>query len=265
MKKDIKKFLESGVLEKYLMGTCDPETASKVEAFISEHPEVKVEYDKLQDNIEKEAMKLSVAAPSGLKEAIVSCLDDDDNYKIKSQLVRKENNLRFLRLIPWAAALFGIISSISLYNHNHNLKNHNMELHADFNMLEQKFQSQETEMALLEEKLFISGHDKTARIRLAGNQQSPDFKTTAFWNNVAGKVILYVNELGPIDDAHCHQVWGDVNGEMIDLGMLPLKPGPVELKYLKNAESINITIEPKGGSEHPTVSKLISSAQLTEI
>ena len=36
----------------------------------------------------------------------------------------------------------------------------------------------------------------------------------------------------------------------------------LDIKFLPNAESLNITIEPEGGSEHPTVSRLVASANI---
>jgi anti-sigma-K factor RskA len=55
-------------------------------------------------------------------------------------------------------------------------------------------------------------------------------------------------------------MWSDVNGEMINMGTLGTDNELVSLKYIENAESLNITIEPAGGSgsDHPTVEELVS-------
>jgi len=45
---------------------------------------------------------------------------------------------------------------------------------------------------------------------------------------------------------------------MIDMGVIPKNSDMVAMTYIADAESLNITIEPAGGSDHPTVSKLIS-------
>lgn len=264
MTKDVKTFLDSGLLEEYLMGTCDSENLKKVEYYIENYPNVKAEYDSLQDKIEKMANKLAVETPVGLKEAIKSCIEDDSKYKVKSSLIKKKKNY-ILPIIPWAAAVIGIILASTMHNENQNLRTVNMEVHAEKNMLEHRLESQENDIALLEEKLFISGHNMTSRMLLAGNNLSPGFKSTAFWNNVAGKAILYINDLGEMTDHQCYQIWANVNGEMVNLGVLPHKEGPIEMSYMKDAVSLNITIEPKGGSKHPTISKIISSQELIKI
>lgn len=263
MKKEVDEFLESGLLEEYLMGICDEATTKRVEYYIEQYPEVKSEYDDLQDRIEKASRKLAMESPSGLKEAIISCINDESQYKLKSDLTKsKRGNLVF---IPWAAAIIGLIATVALFVQKEQLRTANMEIYAQKNMLESQLSASTAELFVLREKLALSGHSKTERIVLTGNELSPEFNSTIFWNDVAGKAIVYINELGQLDENHCYQIWADVDGEMRNAGTLPHKEGPVELKHLYNATSLNITIEPKGGSEHPNVDMLISSQPLIKI
>jgi hypothetical protein len=46
------------------------------------------------------------------------------------------------------------------------------------------------------------------------------------------------------------------------MGLLPTDRELVTLTYIDRAESLNITIEPKGGNDHPTVERLISNVYL---
>ena len=65
-----------------------------------------------------------------------------------------------------------------------------------------------------------------------------------------------------LPDNQTYQMWSDVDGEMIDMGLLPNDKELVTLKYIDRAESLNITIEPAGGNDHPTVERLISYVTL---
>ncbi len=59
-------------------------------------------------------------------------------------------------------------------------------------------------------------------------------------------------------------MWADVDGKMINLGILKKDETnmPIDWKYLANAESLNVTIEPDGGSDHPTVADLVASISI---
>ncbi len=263
MKESVRVFLESGLLEEYMMGTCSSEQIKEVEFYLDNHPEVKSEYDSLQNEINTITEKFTNDTPKGLKEAIISCLEDDSNYKVKT-VFSKKKGVR-LQFMPWAAACIALIASISLFNQKTNLQGTNMEIHAKMNMVQHQLETAQSQMIVLEEELFISGHDKTSRLLLKGNDLSPSFSSTAFWNDVAGKAILYVNALGDLGKNQCYQIWADVDGEMINAGILPTKKGPIEINFLRNATSLNITIEPKGGSDHPNVANLICSQELLKI
>ena len=49
---------------------------------------------------------------------------------------------------------------------------------------------------------------------------------------------------------------------MINMGILEADQEYIPVRYIDKAESLNITIEPAGGSEHPTVEQLISNIYL---
>jgi hypothetical protein len=59
-----------------------------------------------------------------------------------------------------------------------------------------------------------------------------------------------------------YQMWADVDGVMINMGLLPADADLIPVKYIDRAESFNITIEPAGGNDHPTVENLISNVLL---
>ncbi|GLR17150.1 anti-sigma factor [Portibacter lacus] len=263
MKEEARKFLESGLLDEYLMGTCNDEKIAKVEHFISTYPEVKSEYENLKAHIEKMATKLDSEKPVGLKEAIISCLDEDSKYTLKSKYYKKSAKPN--TMIPWAAAIIGFVASIALFNQKQELANVNMVVHAQKNMVERQLEATRDEVHLLQDELALSSHNKTTRILLSGNNLSPDFNSTAFWNDVAEKAIIYVNSPGQLDPGHCYQIWADVDGKMVNLGVLPSEKGSISINHLKNASSINVTIEPKGGSPHPNVEKIVSSQALEKI
>ena len=59
-------------------------------------------------------------------------------------------------------------------------------------------------------------------------------------------------------------MWADVDGEMINMGIINTSKALLAMQYIPEAESFNITIEPKGGSPHPTVSELIANTYLSK-
>ena len=85
----------------------------------------------------------------------------------------------------------------------------------------------------------------------------------ALWNDEIGSGHAIMKNVPNAPTAHCYQLWADVNGKMVSLGILKTGEEWMELKYLENAESLNVTIEKEGGSQHPTVTRLIANSAIS--
>jgi len=117
---------------------------------------------------------------------------------------------------------------------------------------------------LTEQYAFIN-HTNTLPFVLQGGSQSTLHQVIVYWNETIQKSMLRVVDLPAIQSDETFQLWADVDGEMLSLGVFD--PGQaiadaVPMSYLDNATSLNITIEPKGGSDHPDVSRLTASVAI---
>ena len=100
-------------------------------------------------------------------------------------------------------------------------------------------------------------HTGTLPFILEGTGNSPNSQVIVYWNEDLQKSMLRVLDLPAIKADQTYQLWADVEGQMLSLGTFDAGEAitdGVEMGYLAEAESLNITIEPEGGSEHPTAS-----------
>ena len=81
-------------------------------------------------------------------------------------------------------------------------------------------------------------------------------------NHITKSVVINTERLPNLDEDHDYQMWADVEGEMINMGVISKSNKLTDMTYIDHAESLNITIEPAGGSDHPTVERLISNVYL---
>ena len=71
MKDKIRKFLESDLLEKYLLGTTSSTESAQVERYIAMYPEVRDTYRELEENLEAFARLYARKTPEGVRERII--------------------------------------------------------------------------------------------------------------------------------------------------------------------------------------------------
>jgi len=121
MEKEVRDFLELGLLDKYLIGATTDSETNKVEAYIAKYPDVKEEYEILQVRLELAAKSNSINPPSYTLKSILETIDNQDVVKLLPK-----------RKIPFwysvAASITALIfagSSYMFYNQNKILLNEN--------------------------------------------------------------------------------------------------------------------------------------------
>ena len=98
MKDKIRIFLDTDLLEKYLIGSTSKEETLQVERYIALYPEVRKSYDELQSNLQAYANLYALKTPEGLKDRIL--------YKIKAQNTGKRKFRRYAIAASITAFMF---------------------------------------------------------------------------------------------------------------------------------------------------------------
>ena len=105
-------------------------------------------------------------------------------------------------------------------------------------------------------------HPDTEQYILKGNALMPEGKVISYVNHETKSVVVNTERLPDLDEAHDYQMWADVEGEMINMGVISKGNNLIAMSYIDHAESLNITIEPLGGNDHPTVERLVPNVYL---
>ena len=85
MKEKIRIFLDTDLLEKYLLGNTTSEESLQVERYIAMYPEVRDTYNELQENLEAFAKMHALKTPEGLKAKILDRIRAQNTGRRKSE------------------------------------------------------------------------------------------------------------------------------------------------------------------------------------
>lgn len=249
MKDKIRIFLETDVLEKYLLGNTSDQETLQVERYIAMYPEVRNTYLELQENLESFARLHALKAPEGLKAKIL--------HRIRTQNLGRKKSRRFAIAATVAAFVFAGSSyffwdqSKSLQEENTIVTNRILNLEADMKQQLEDVRNQ----------FIVLNNPQTRKFYVNGNNKAKDLKAVAYVNPVKKLSYINVRNLPNLPENQCYQMWAEVNGEMVNLGIIKKisdKDKLLALPYAKNAISY-ITIEPKGGNNSPTVQNIVAN------
>lgn len=260
MKKELQQFMESGLLERYLVGDTNDSENYKVETYISEHPEIRAEYNLLQDNLEIMAKSNAVEPPVNILKDILAEIDEVPVLNLHDTK----------RPMPWysiaasiAALIFGAMSFF-LYTQNQSLMEKNSMAYDEINELRLDAAQTNSELADLTKKYDLLNNPETNKYTMRGNKRAKNLKTVAYINPVEKLSMIDVVALPQLPEEQTYQLWAEVNDKMINLGILDeSNRNLIPVPYLEDALSYSITIEPKGGNQTASVTDENSVANIS--
>lgn len=251
MNDKINTFLDSDLLNKYLIGQTNATETTQVEHYISNYPEVKKAYDKLQDTLEFTAQINAVKAPKLVLDNILNQLDEKPVVKLEPK--RQSNKWFNIAVAACIATLVFAGSSAFLYNQNQNLSQENQVIADEIFDLRSDIADNNKTLNLLLEQFGQLNNPETEKYILKGNRRAKNLKTVAYINPKDKKSMIDVVSLPNLPDDKVYQIWAELQGKMVNLGILSQADRRLqEIPYTEDALGLSISIEPKGGSQVPS-------------
>lgn len=249
MREKIRIFLESDLLERYLIGDTTTEETLQAERYIAMYPEVRETYDELQANLEAFAKMHAIKAPEGLKARII--------HQIKMQNSGRRKFRRYAIAASITAIMFAA-TSYFFYNQNRSLQQENSVVNSKIKNLEEDMRER---LEDVRNQFIVLNNPQTKKVYVKGNKQAKELKAVAYINPVKKLSYINVSNLPNLPENQCYQMWAEVNGKMVNLGIIKGVDDKDKLRALPYAENAvgYITIEPKGGNDTPTVKNIVAN------
>jgi len=241
---DTKTFLESGLLEKYLIGQTSTQETLEVENYISTSSEVKAAYNKLQDNLELVAMANAEEAPLHILGDILSELDDKPVIALDS---KPKKSFFAFGIAASVAALIFAGTSLFFYNANVSLMEENQKIVDEVFDLRDDILGNNLKLDALSDQFAQLNDPETAKYVLNGDRRAKNLKTVAYINPKEKKTMLDVVSLPVLPANKEYQMWVELQDKMVNMGALTVTERRLqEVPFTEDALGLSITIEEKG-------------------
>ncbi|MGN6396515.1 MAG: anti-sigma factor [Mucilaginibacter sp.] len=269
---DIKAYIESGILELYVLGDVTRDEKLQVEAMAAKHPAVKAELEEIERSMEAYAEHNAVEPAESLRgrvlNSVLTNLGDDSIFD-KSGESDKNNIVVMTPAKPgnfykyaFAACLALLIASgvalINLYNKLQESKSQIAVLQTDRQHFANQVNFVESELGVLRDTTYKF-------LKLNATPKAPAGAAVSIaWSKQKHKVWVDMASLKmPVNDqAHQYQLWAIVAGKPVDLGVFDSSPDSTGMKEMKTIAAVKtdafaVTLEPRGGSENPTMDQMM--------
>lgn len=270
---NIKEYIESGVLELYVLGDLNPAESAEVEAMSKLYPEVKTELEEIESVMAKVADNFAVEPASKVKDNFFASISFSDEDEIVAEEELKEakiipmnkSGLNFYKYALAACVALLLVSVVAIVNLNKNLQDSRQQI-AQLETSNQSFANRvnylDERVNKSDEALGVFTNADYKMVSLIGTPASPESKIIVAYNAKEQKVMIDLKsmKMPKNDQDHQYQLWALVDGKPVDLGVFDADDTLVGLKTMKSIGALQtfaVTLEPRGGSVAPTLEKLM--------
>lgn len=248
--------LSEGLLERYVLGELDIDEQNQVEKALEIYPELQKSLEAIEITFEKVAFENAKTPSEVVKSKLLEKISNSNSKNVIPSI--KDKSVRSLKFISGIAAAL-LIGSIFLFMQWNSVQKE-LQLASEKNKeLNEKLDQLINENNATNQWYAMISNPNTEKYILKGNQLMPEATVISYVNDKEKSVVVNTSYLPKLEEDQDYQMWADVEGEMINMGIIKTENKMLAMNYIENSESLNITIEPSGGSDHPTVSKLITN------
>ncbi|MFB9055756.1 anti-sigma factor domain-containing protein [Mariniflexile ostreae] len=256
-------FLNSDLLENYLLGHTNSKETELVEMYISKYPEVQDAYNTLQFNLEVVSKTQAVEAPKQILNAVLNELDQDTPV---IPLKKESTNHKIwhkLTIAASIAALFFAAYSFSLYTQKQKLSEENQVVVDEIFDLRNDIAKNNEMLDSVMRQLLKLNNPETEKYIINGNERAKNLKTIAYINPKEKTSMIDVVSLPKLPEEQCYQIWAELQGKMVSLGVLSESDRKLKsIPYTEDALGLNITIERKGGNTMASMENSVAEINL---
>lgn len=271
---DIKQFIESGILELYVLGDVSTAERREVEAMIQKHPAVRAEVEEIERALESYAMDNAIEPSEKQRAKVLNSLVvnlADDRIFTKKETVTEPTVIsmrppatnNFYKYAFAASIALLVASLVVIDSLNSKLQEKTQQLIAA------NVQNQHIAKTVnyMNDQLGVFRDTSFKILHLKGTKNLPDGNMVVAWSSTKKKVMIDLKSLNmPVNDqGHQYQLWALVSGKPVDLGVFDKFENDTlamkEMKSVTLAQAFAVTREPRGGSVNPTMSEMMLIGQ----
>ena len=267
---DIKAYIESGILELYVLGDVSRGEKLDVEAMAAKHPAIKAELEAIERSMQLYAEANAVEPAEELRErvlnSLVTNLADDrifgkkEEPKPEAKIIEMQSNRQatIFKYAFVACFVLLIVSVVALINAYRQIDVSNNQIAA----LQSQNQRIANTVSLKDGEIGVLRDASFKMMHLAGMKKSPTSALTVAWSPVNKKVWIDMATANiPANDKdHQYQLWALVKGKPVDLGVFDADTTSKDMKEMKPieyADAFAVTLEKRGGSPTPHLDELM--------
>ena len=258
---DIKEYIQSGIIEQYVLGLASAEEAAELQQLRMQFPELNEAILNFEKAFEENIFASEMQPPAFIKSSLEKQLFGEDHLTAASEIASKPEpekqsasvyNIRLWRYIAAACIILLIVSTalnFYFYSGYKNSQNQYQALLTERNTLQANNTSYRESLQLLQDTSML-------KIEMKALPGKGENIAVVLWSKESKDVYIYANGMQQTPQGKQYQLWAIVDGKPVSAGVIGDCIGLCKMTKIDHAQAFAITLEKEGGSEAPTLSEM---------
>ncbi|NLU90318.1 anti-sigma factor domain-containing protein [Chitinophaga sp. Ak27] len=253
---DIKAYIESGVIESYVLGMADAEEVAELQRLRLEYPAIAAAIKEREQWLREFSEATGRPAPGALKDQLLQSLNKE--FAVTSQPVHFINRrLKFIAAALLLALFASTAGNVYLYKKYTKATGDFISLQKDQIQVLAENQAYQARLITFDHELKVLSEPGVIKIPLTGVTGKEGSLATVYWDTESKDVYLMVNNLPPTPSGKQYQLWALIDGKPVDAGIISNCASFLcHQKQVTGAQTFAITLEKTGGSPTPTLDQM---------
>jgi anti-sigma-K factor RskA len=274
---NVQEYIESGIIESYVMGLASEPERAEFERLCAEHPELLAARKKFEERLEGYASENAVIPPPEVKvkvlEAIGKPVSRTEIASIPPKIVtmrhekeqpekeQPEKGTAGTPFIPRLVAAASIVLFLAMGYLYYQTKQENKDLTDTNDRLKTSLDTTKNVLdRIVKEQADVVSNPNVTVVNMVGTTVAPKSSANIYWDSASSNVYLVVKNMPKLPSDKQYQLWALIDSKPKDLGVFDATDSKVilQMKNTQKAQAFAITIQQKGGSPSPDLQKLQS-------
>ncbi len=252
---DIRAYIQSGIIEQYVLGLASAEESDELQSLRKEYPELNQAITNFEKTFEGVLTEEQIQPPAFIKTALEKEFFSKERSKTIIAPIAREKHSSASTIWKYLAAACVILLAISTM--------FNFYFYSGYKKSKEQYQALLTERNTLQanntsyqQSLEMFQDTTMMRVEMKGLPGKEQNIATVLWNKKSREVYLYMKGMQQTPSGKQYQLWAIVDGKPVSAGIINNCVGLCKMEKIANAQAFAISLEKEGGSPAPTATAI---------
>ncbi len=274
---NVKEYIESGILDAYVLGALSEEERNEVQAYMAQYPEVAAEVAAIEESMHAFAADNATPPSSFMKDKIWDAIQEESDEVVEEdksvpfptankEFRSRQNN--WARAAVWIALIGSLITNMILWSQS-NTTQQKVEAYAGIvDSMQQTENKLIAQVEAYRKEKDMQADPTMQAIVMRSMKEDKSMTGTVYWSKDNGEAYLALHNMPMPEQGKQYQLWVIQDGKPVDMGVIDnrmVEEGGMQKvdKPVKGGQAFAISLEKEGGSPVPTMEQIYVLGNVT--